>query len=102
MYFMFIKLFSHVSNVILDIKTSLLLRLRCLCHIVVKKGLFEYQWDVLFSGSFLPDKKSMRYFEAPLLRILLLQGLMISKIQAGRSRDKIHTRRFYESLFMFL
>ena len=62
MYFMFIKLFSHVSNIILNIKTSLLLRLRCLCHIVVKKGLFEYQWDVFFSGGSLPEKK-MRYFE---------------------------------------
>ena len=29
---------------------------------MVKKGLFEYQWDVFFSGSSLPEKK-MRYFE---------------------------------------
>ena len=29
---------------------------------MVKKGLFEYQWDVFFSGGSLPEKK-MRYFE---------------------------------------
>ena len=42
------KIVFTFSNVILNIKTSLLLRLRCLCHIVVKKGLFEYQWNRMF------------------------------------------------------